>query len=423
MGSIKGYMNNYNTIITELGDHSVPKNWEQFVVKRGKGETPGPPIIWSDPQDPEEVEAGYGYIADDTNEEETFFYHSDHLGSTSYITDDKGNVTQYTAYLPYGELLVDEHSSSEDLPYKFNGKELDDETGLYYYGARYLNPTSSLWYGVDPLAEKMPAYSAYAYCLANPVKLVDPDGSFPILINGRVNRDSERGSSTYWSKEVKDAVKKQTGYNYSQFKYVDGDKGMWPSTRYNSGIAQGKADAKAMYAILKASAKDGAITEQIQVISHSRGAAFASGYMKSLSAEIAELALKDNLTFAYGVSNIIEYSVNLAPHQSNYINYYQSGAINVNVSHYGDILSGNDATGNVINIHSNVDTRGGVIHQHSTKNFGSELNGILNILENNKGHEFNLLKDFYNKWDNGHNVNNEFRNRGFPSTVERGRHE
>ena len=166
----------YNTIITELGDHSVPKNWEQYIIKKGKGETPGPPIIWGEPQSPEEVEPGYGYIADDTIEEETFFYHSDHLGSTSYITDQDGNITQYTAYLPYGELLVDEHSSSEDLPYKFNGKELDEETGLYYYGARYLNPTSSIWYGVDPLFEKYPHSSPYTYCINNPVKLIDLDG-------------------------------------------------------------------------------------------------------------------------------------------------------------------------------------------------------------------------------------------------------
>ena len=51
--------------------------------------------------------AGYGYIPNDTTKEETFFYHSDHLGSTSYITDDRANITQYDAYLPYGELLVD----------------------------------------------------------------------------------------------------------------------------------------------------------------------------------------------------------------------------------------------------------------------------------------------------------------------------
>ena len=49
------------------------------------------------------------YIPNDTTKEETFFYHSDHLGSTSYIKDGHANITQYDAYLPYGELLVDEH--------------------------------------------------------------------------------------------------------------------------------------------------------------------------------------------------------------------------------------------------------------------------------------------------------------------------
>ena len=60
------------------------------------------------------------------------------LGSTSYITDDKANITQYDAYLPYGELLVDEHSSSEDLPYKFNGKPrqtLDNYPKAFIYYA------------------------------------------------------------------------------------------------------------------------------------------------------------------------------------------------------------------------------------------------------------------------------------------------
>ena len=168
----------YNTIITELGDHSVPEAWAQYAKHNDKEDTaPGAPIAWDDPVSPEEPEAGYGFVADDSAEpEETFFYHSDHLGSTSYITDDKGNITQYDAYLPYGELLVDEHSSSEDMPYKFNGKELDEETGLYYYGARYLNPISSVWYGVDPLAEKYPSVSAFLFCNANPIRLIDPDG-------------------------------------------------------------------------------------------------------------------------------------------------------------------------------------------------------------------------------------------------------
>ena len=148
---------------------------------------PGPPVSWNDPSNPDDPQAGYGYIPNDTTKEETFFYHSDHLGSTSYITDDKANITQYDAYLPYGELLVDEHSSSEDLPYKFNGKQFDEETGLYYYGARYMNPIASIWYGVDPLAEKYKSIGAYVYCSANPIRLIDSDGKKILFVNGYWN--------------------------------------------------------------------------------------------------------------------------------------------------------------------------------------------------------------------------------------------
>ena len=190
----------YNSIIDTLGNHDVPQGWIQTPKPNTTPNTnPGPPVSWNDPTNPDDPQAGYGYIANDTTREETFFYHSDHLGSTSYITDDKANITQYDAYLPYGELLVDEHSSSEDLPYKFNGKQFDDETGLYYYGARYLNPMASIWYGVDPLAEKYIDVSAYLYCYGNPIKMIDSngkethvalnkDGTYSV-IGGKLNED------------------------------------------------------------------------------------------------------------------------------------------------------------------------------------------------------------------------------------------
>ena len=168
----------YNSIIDTLGNHDVPQGWIQTPrPNTTPGTNPGAPVSWNDPSNPDDPQAGYGYIPNDTTKEETFFYHSDHLGSTFYITDDKGNITQYDAYLPYGELLVDEHSSSEELPYKFNGKEMDEETGLYYYGARYMNPVTSLWYGVDPLAEKYPNYSSHIYCMDNPIKSADLFGT------------------------------------------------------------------------------------------------------------------------------------------------------------------------------------------------------------------------------------------------------
>ena len=171
----------YNAVLTELGNHDVPQGWIQTPhPNTTPGTNPGAPVSWNDPSNPEDPQAGYGYIANDTTKEETFFYHSDHLGSTSYITDDHANITQYDAYLPYGELLVDEHSSSEDLPYKFNGKQFDEETGLYYYGARYMNPMASIWYGVDALTEKYPNVTGYCYTFNNPIKLLDPDGNSPI---------------------------------------------------------------------------------------------------------------------------------------------------------------------------------------------------------------------------------------------------
>ncbi|EGQ14189.1 YD repeat protein [Prevotella pallens ATCC 700821] len=164
----------YNSIIDTLGNHDVPQGWIQTPRPNTTPNTsPGPPVSWNDPSNPDDPQAGYGYIPNDTTKEETFFYHSDHLGSTSYITDDKANITQYDAYLPHGELLVDEHSSSEELPYKFNGKQFDEETGLYYYGARYMNPVASLWYGVDRLAEKYSQLSSFSYCAGNPIKYVD----------------------------------------------------------------------------------------------------------------------------------------------------------------------------------------------------------------------------------------------------------
>ena len=174
----------YNSIIDTLGNHDVPQGWIQTPrPNTTPGTNPGPPVSWNDPSNPDDPQAGYGYIANDTTKEETFFYHNDHLGSTSYITDDHANITQYDAYLPYGELLVDEHSSSEELPYKFNGKQFDEETGLYYYGARYMNPVTSLWYGVDPKCYKNIHLGSYVYCSSNPIVRIDPNGEDDYVTN------------------------------------------------------------------------------------------------------------------------------------------------------------------------------------------------------------------------------------------------
>ena len=191
----------YNAVLTELGNHDVPQGWIQTPRPNTTPNTnPGTPVSWNNPSNPGDPQAGYGYIPNDTTREETFFYHSDHLGSTSYITDDKANITQYDAYLPYGELLVDEHSSSEDLPYKFNGKQFDEETGLYYYGARYMNPVASLWYGVDSMTEKYSNDYSYCFTLNNPIRFIDEYG----LEVGEppIKRGSLLDKGTWWGGNV-----------------------------------------------------------------------------------------------------------------------------------------------------------------------------------------------------------------------------
>ncbi len=114
--------------------------------------------------------------ANDNPEKLQYYYHSDHLGSSSLITDLDGNVAQHIEYVPFGEVFIEERNATWNTPYKFNAKELDEETGLYYYGARYYNPRTSVWLSVDPLAEKYPNVSSYVYCHNNPVNMVDPDG-------------------------------------------------------------------------------------------------------------------------------------------------------------------------------------------------------------------------------------------------------
>ncbi|TWI72212.1 RHS repeat domain-containing protein [Treponema putidum] len=141
----------------------------------------------------------------DTTEqtEKRYYYHADHLQSAQFITNPKGEQYEHIEYTPYGELWIEETAPGIDkLPFRFTGKELDEETGLYYYGARYLDPKYSRWLSGDPALndyipqapvndeakkhnENLPGMGGvfntvnlhvYHYAGNNPVKYVDPDG-------------------------------------------------------------------------------------------------------------------------------------------------------------------------------------------------------------------------------------------------------
>ncbi|WP_024468361.1 RHS repeat domain-containing protein, partial [Treponema pedis] len=120
-----------------------------------------------------------------------YYYHSDHLGSAQFVTDWRGKQYEHIEYTPYGELWIEETAPGIDkLPFRFTGKELDEETGLYYYGARYLDPKYSRWLSGDPaLGEYMAGssvgeggiyntvnFNVYHYGGNNPIKYIDPTG-------------------------------------------------------------------------------------------------------------------------------------------------------------------------------------------------------------------------------------------------------
>jgi len=127
------------------------------------------------------VKAGYGFKKDPVKpfEDQQYFYHSDHLGSISYVTNLQGEVEQHVEYTAFGETYFEDPLDTYNSRYLFNAKERDIETGYYYYGARYYNPKFSQWISVDPMAEKYQGVSPYNYTLNNPVRMGDPTGMAP----------------------------------------------------------------------------------------------------------------------------------------------------------------------------------------------------------------------------------------------------
>jgi hypothetical protein len=76
------------------------------------GGPPGPPVQFGPAQTNDDVNGGYGYSGTGTFEEDRYFYHHDHLGSSYYLTNQLGNITQHVEYIPFGEVFVEEKTIS-----------------------------------------------------------------------------------------------------------------------------------------------------------------------------------------------------------------------------------------------------------------------------------------------------------------------
>ncbi|MFL6201629.1 MAG: toxin TcdB middle/N-terminal domain-containing protein [Thermoanaerobaculia bacterium] len=131
--------------------------------------------------------------AEDPGSWKLYFYQADHLGSTQYVTDERGLAWQHLEYFPSGETWVDERTETQRTPWQFAGKEMDEETGLSYFGFRYYDARQSQWINPDPILDELldtgrlarsdlsddAFYSPgqiYGYAGNDPANLIDPDG-------------------------------------------------------------------------------------------------------------------------------------------------------------------------------------------------------------------------------------------------------
>jgi RHS repeat-associated protein len=189
------------------------------------------------------------------------------LGSSTLLTDNNGNPYQFFLNLPFGETMTEQKAIGiYTNPYRFNGKELDDErrsprehllkktiseqTGLYYYGARYYNPRISMWLSVDPMVEKYAGITPYNFTMNNPVMLVDQDGrdvdNYTIDENGYItfSKATKDNFDMLYSKRDYENNNLKDGFKVT-------DKNVLPALTNNSGIpltiADGVPDAETGY--------------------------------------------------------------------------------------------------------------------------------------------------------------------------------
>ena len=109
------------------------------------------------------------------------YWHGDHLGSSSVITDSTGAKVQALTYYPYGDVRTNVPGTPVNVPYKFTGKELDASSNLYFYESRYYHAIFGRFISPDTIVSRPgdpQDLNRYAYARNNPLLYTDPSGHF-----------------------------------------------------------------------------------------------------------------------------------------------------------------------------------------------------------------------------------------------------
>ncbi|WP_109300105.1 DUF6443 domain-containing protein [Aquimarina sp. AU474] len=349
----------------------------------------------------------------------------------SYTTQDDGVVTHFYIdnvvlqneeltivqeknYYPFGLTHRGYNSilRGRNHAYGFTNKEEQDEIGLGWIDitARNYNPELGRWMNFDPATDVLESSSPYVYALNSPIVYLDLDGELPILINGRVGSDLERGNESYWTSEIINTIKGSGIANPGgQFHYVDGDRGYKSSfhayargarkgekyavtagSRYQGGYSAAGKDIDNIIAKLERDPETGKITEKIQIYTHSRGGAFGAGYTSRLLRYI-----KENSELFEDPNNVIDFVLNLAPHQSDSIDSPE-GVDAYSIDRDYDMLSGNDMGGLKAAFKSNAE-KGKFGESHRIKSFKNDLKSFMQAFKESKGDNSKLIDGFVSK--------------------------
>ena len=114
-----------------------------------------------------------------------YYYHQDQLTSSSVLSDSSGNQNEVNAYYPFGRAQTASPQAHFKLSRQFTGQIKDDETGLYYYNARYYDPELGRFIQADTMIPDLnnpQSYNRYSYVQNNPLRYTDPSGHLAFLV-------------------------------------------------------------------------------------------------------------------------------------------------------------------------------------------------------------------------------------------------
>lgn len=172
---------------------------------------------------------------DDIQIKKIHYQLQNHLGSSALELDENGNVITYEEYFPYGGTSFIAGKSKREInlkDYRYSGKEMDNFSGLYYYGYRYYAHWSGGWLSPDPIGPA-DGVNLYLFVRNNPVNIIDPNGLQGNSLNiiGEVDPSlSKEEAKSYLNKNYAF----QRGFRVLDMKVEENDEGedYWLITDY-----------------------------------------------------------------------------------------------------------------------------------------------------------------------------------------------